>query len=162
MSDDVKLGFWNMALKNPDQVAIVDPGGEAISFKDLAIMTNQVVHGLRSLGLESGDCIALLSMNQIPMVSMTLGCHAGRPVRNARQLAPDGSRSFLCRGGLRGEGLFCLAPFSRQCGRGGQEAELSARARASEQGTCPVFARLVSSSGGKRRRRRRIAKLVRS
>jgi long-chain acyl-CoA synthetase len=68
-----ELGFWKMAEKNPDQIAIVDADHNTITFKDLAIATNQVVHGLRSLGLKRGDTIALLSNNSIPMLQTTLG-----------------------------------------------------------------------------------------
>jgi long-chain acyl-CoA synthetase len=68
-----ELGFWEMAEKHPDQIAIVDADHNTITFKELAIATNQVVHGLRSLGLQRGDTIALLSNNSIPMLQTTLG-----------------------------------------------------------------------------------------
>ena len=68
-----ELGFWNMARKNPDQTAVVDADHSTIRFEDLTAATNQVVHGLRGLGLRRGDTIALLSNNSIPMLATTLG-----------------------------------------------------------------------------------------
>jgi long-chain acyl-CoA synthetase len=68
-----ELGFWKMAKKNPDQIAIVDADHTTITFRDLATVTHQVVHGLRNLGLERGDTISLLSSNTIPMLAVTLG-----------------------------------------------------------------------------------------
>lgn len=70
---ETKLGFWQLAQKNPDQTAIVDPEGNTISYKDLAIASNLVVHGLRQLGLQTGDTIAFLAINEIRLLAVTLG-----------------------------------------------------------------------------------------
>ncbi len=66
------LGFWNMAAKHPDRVAIVDPEGNPITFGELASATCRVVHGLRGIGIRSGDAIALLARNEIPTIAVTL------------------------------------------------------------------------------------------
>lgn len=73
MSESTALGFWNMARKNPDQTAVVDPDGAAISFRDLAASSHRISHGLRALGLGTGDTIALLARNEIGMLQATLG-----------------------------------------------------------------------------------------
>ncbi len=67
-----KLGFWNMAKKNPGRIAIADADHKSITFQELAALTHQIVHGLRGLGLQRGDTIAILSHNCIPMLATTL------------------------------------------------------------------------------------------
>jgi len=57
------LGFWQIAQERPDHLALVDPDETEISAGDLLASCNQIVHGLRSLGLEPGDAIAMLLPN---------------------------------------------------------------------------------------------------
>jgi long-chain acyl-CoA synthetase len=49
------LGFWRLAQQNPDWIAAVDPDGTEHAAGDLLARSNQVVHGLRALGMETGD-----------------------------------------------------------------------------------------------------------
>jgi long-chain acyl-CoA synthetase len=49
------LGFWRLAQADPDRIAAVDPDGTEHTAGDLLARANQVVHGLRALGLEPGD-----------------------------------------------------------------------------------------------------------
>ena len=72
MSATEKLGFWNLAATHPQQTAVVDPEGKTVTFAELAALSNQVVHGLRRLGLQRGDTIALLARNEIPTLAVTL------------------------------------------------------------------------------------------
>ena len=52
------LGFWNFARRDPDRVALVDPDGRERTRGELLTAANQIVHGLRALGLKTGDCLA--------------------------------------------------------------------------------------------------------
>jgi long-chain acyl-CoA synthetase len=52
------LGFWQRALGDPGWVAAIDPDGTEHSAGDLLARVNQLVHGLRELGLQPGDGIA--------------------------------------------------------------------------------------------------------
>ncbi len=63
-------GFWRLAQKDPDAVALVLPDGIAVSRGDLLSRANQIVHGLRSLGLGVGDSLAVVLPNGLPMVEL--------------------------------------------------------------------------------------------
>jgi long-chain acyl-CoA synthetase len=58
-----QLGFWAIAAADPDRLALVDPDGTEVSGGELLATTNQLVHGLRDLGLEPGDAVAMLLPN---------------------------------------------------------------------------------------------------
>ncbi|WP_157250357.1 acyl-CoA synthetase [Nonomuraea typhae] len=49
------LGFWRLAQADPDWIAAVDPDGTEHRAGDLLARSNQLVHGLRELGLKPGD-----------------------------------------------------------------------------------------------------------
>jgi long-chain acyl-CoA synthetase len=58
-----ELGFWAIAAANPDHLALVDPHGTEVSAGELLATSNQLVHGLRELGLVAGDAVAMLLPN---------------------------------------------------------------------------------------------------
>jgi long-chain acyl-CoA synthetase len=60
-----QLGFWQHAAVHPSHLAVVDPAGRETSAGDLLAAANQVVHGLRALGLGRGDCVAVLLPNGV-------------------------------------------------------------------------------------------------
>ncbi|MEL7208611.1 MAG: AMP-binding protein [Actinomycetota bacterium] len=68
------LGFWNIGREDPDRVAVALPDGERVTFGELLGRNNQVVHGLRELGLEVGDTIATVLPNGLPMIELYLAC----------------------------------------------------------------------------------------
>ena len=51
------LGFWNFALHAPGSLGLVDPDGREWSRGELFGACNQVVHGLRALGLEPNTIV---------------------------------------------------------------------------------------------------------
>ncbi|WP_068921515.1 acyl-CoA synthetase [Planobispora rosea] len=57
------LGFWRLAQADPDWIAAVDPDGTEHRAGDLLARANRLVHGLRGLGLQSGDGICGLVPN---------------------------------------------------------------------------------------------------
>ena len=57
------LGFWKLAQASPDRLALIDPQERQWSRGELFAEANRVAHGLRSLGLEQGDCVALVMEN---------------------------------------------------------------------------------------------------
>jgi len=69
MSD---LGFWNFAKANPDAVALVDPEGVTMTRGALLARCNRLVHGLRALGLQPGDCVATVLGNETAMIELYL------------------------------------------------------------------------------------------
>ena len=57
------LGFWNFAQQDADKLALVDPRGREWSRGELFADANRVAHGLRALGLERGDAVAVVLEN---------------------------------------------------------------------------------------------------
>jgi long-chain acyl-CoA synthetase len=66
------LGFWNFAQRDPSRLALVDPDGREWTRGELLARCNQLVHGLRALGLRKGDCIATVLPNGAPMIELYL------------------------------------------------------------------------------------------
>lgn len=60
-----ELGFWTHAQANPSRLAVVDPGGRETTAGELLASANQIVHGLRALGLRKGDCVAIALPNSL-------------------------------------------------------------------------------------------------
>jgi len=65
-----ELGFWRLATADPDAVAMYLPDGRAVTRGELHARANQLVHGLRALGLEPGDSVAVVQPNDLPMVEL--------------------------------------------------------------------------------------------
>ncbi|MHB8219561.1 MAG: acyl-CoA synthetase [Acidimicrobiales bacterium] len=68
------LGFWALAQEDPDHLALVTPEGAELSAGTLLGRANQVVHGLRGLGLETGDVVATVLPNCTEAVELYLAC----------------------------------------------------------------------------------------
>ncbi len=66
------LGFWALAHEDPDHLALVAPDGVEYRAGELLDRTNQVVHALRRLGLETGDVVATLLPNGVEMFELYL------------------------------------------------------------------------------------------
>jgi long-chain acyl-CoA synthetase len=66
------LGFWSIAEREPDRVAIVDPDHNQITFGELYRDANRLVHALRRVGLTTGDTVAVVVPNSIEAVALTL------------------------------------------------------------------------------------------
>jgi len=66
------LGFWSIARARPDHLALVDPDGREIPAGELLARTNQLVHGLRAIGLQQGDAIAMLLPNTAEVFELYL------------------------------------------------------------------------------------------
>src|SRR3954469_9951688 len=68
-----ELGFFRQAAADPERIVLVGPEGDKVEAGVLAARANQVSHGLRALGLEKGDAIALVIPNGIEMIELVLG-----------------------------------------------------------------------------------------
>ena len=67
------LGFWRLADNDRDRLALVGPDGTEIKAGELLDRANQIAHGLRDLGLERGDTVALLLPNGVELIETYLG-----------------------------------------------------------------------------------------
>jgi long-chain acyl-CoA synthetase len=68
------LGFWALAQEDPDHLALVAPDGSTLSAGELLGRANQLVHGLRGLGLERGDVVATVLPNCPESIELYLAC----------------------------------------------------------------------------------------
>jgi long-chain acyl-CoA synthetase len=65
-------GFWKLAAADPDRVALIEASGARRTAGDLLAAANQLVHGLRALGLKPGDTVATVLENERAMVEVAL------------------------------------------------------------------------------------------
>jgi long-chain acyl-CoA synthetase len=64
--------FWRRAEQNPDWIAAIDPDGTEHTAGALLARVNQLIYGLRSLGLRPGDGIAAVAPNGIAALELYL------------------------------------------------------------------------------------------
>lgn len=64
--------FWKLASEDPSHVAVIEPSGRAVTAGELLAASNQVVHGLRALGVKAGDTIAAMLTNEVAMLEVYL------------------------------------------------------------------------------------------
>ena len=64
-------GFATLALRAPDQVGLVDERGE-LTFGEIERRSNALARGLRDLGVEEGDSVAVLCRNHRGFVEATI------------------------------------------------------------------------------------------
>lgn len=65
-------GFWVHAHSDPSYLAVVDPDGTEHSAGEVVARSNQLVGGLRELGLEPGDAIASVVPNGVVPIELLL------------------------------------------------------------------------------------------
>ncbi|HXY91625.1 MAG TPA: AMP-binding protein, partial [Acidimicrobiia bacterium] len=69
---DAPQGFWKIAEARPDHLALVDPDEGSVRAGELLASCNQLVHGLRAMGLVPGDAIAMLLPNRVEVFELYL------------------------------------------------------------------------------------------
>ena len=107
-----EFGFWNLAQAAPDATALIDPDENRYSRGDLLKEANQLANGLRALGLQTGDTVALMMPNCKEFIVSYLACtsvgfymvpinwHLAGP-EVAYILADSEAKAFLSRGNRR-------------------------------------------------------------
>lgn len=63
------LGLWNIAEAEPERIAMVDPAGREVTYRELSTLANRYATGLRALGLTSGDVLVTMLHNCVEMVA---------------------------------------------------------------------------------------------
>jgi long-chain acyl-CoA synthetase len=66
------FGFWNLAQRDPGQLALVTPDERRLTAGELLARANRLVHGLRALGLRTGDVVATVLPNSSEMLETYL------------------------------------------------------------------------------------------
>ncbi len=67
-----ELGFWKIATGDPNHLALVDPNDRDMTAGELLAASNRLVHGLRRLGLQRGDVVAVVLPNGAPIIELYL------------------------------------------------------------------------------------------
>ncbi|MBI2709245.1 MAG: acyl-CoA synthetase [Actinobacteria bacterium] len=65
-----EIGFWNIAEQRPSDLALIDPDGRHVTYGELGAEANRLVHGLRALGLGTGDVVATVLPNGVEMYAL--------------------------------------------------------------------------------------------
>ncbi len=71
------IGLWGIAAEDPARAAVVEAGGTVLTFGELAGRANQVLHGLRALGLGHGDVVAAVLPNEVAMLELQMASQQG-------------------------------------------------------------------------------------
>lgn len=66
------LGFWKIAEKDPNRLAYIDPEGTSYTYGEILKSCNRLVHGLREMGLEKGDTVAVLLENEKAFIEVLM------------------------------------------------------------------------------------------
>ena len=123
------LGFWQLAQRDPEHVAVIDVDGVETRAGALLAAANQLVHGLRALGLKKGDTVATLLDNGLPMLEVYMAAtQAGfyiTPI-NIHSAAPEVSYILS---DSEAKAFICSSRFGEVCQKAAAEAKFSAEAR---------------------------------
>ena len=77
MGEQVPRGFWVAAREEPERVALVDADGRAWTAGQLLAGANQLVHALRSRGVQPFDPVATLTRNSAELFQVLLAVFQG-------------------------------------------------------------------------------------
>jgi len=66
------LGFWAIAETAPTRLALIDANGSTWTYSELEKRSNQLANGLRALGLERGDGVAIVLPNESEFIEIYL------------------------------------------------------------------------------------------
>ena len=73
MSDEQTFGIWNIAREQPDRDCLVEPDHTAHTASEVTARAHRVANGLRAMGLERGDKVAVLLPNGVEYFDVLLG-----------------------------------------------------------------------------------------
>ncbi|TML07275.1 MAG: acyl-CoA synthetase [Actinobacteria bacterium] len=77
MANTDAMGFWKIAEADPGHIAVIDPEHRVMTYGDLYALSNQLVHGLRALGLKRGDQVTTVLPNSFEQVAFALAAFQG-------------------------------------------------------------------------------------
>ena len=77
MANTDAMGFWKIAEADPGHIAVIDPEHRVMTYGDLYALSNQIVHGLRALGLKRGDQVTTVLPNSFEQVAFALAAFQG-------------------------------------------------------------------------------------
>ena len=142
-----EYGFWNLAQRYPDHVALIEPDGRTIRAGELLAQANRLVHGLRALGLQPGDCIATCLPNGAAMIETYLAAaQAGWYLTPINHHLTAGEVAYIV-GDCEAKAFIGDEHFAATCRGAADQAGLPASACYSV-GQVPGFRTLAALAGG--------------
>lgn len=63
MAPTPRLGLWNIAADTADRIAVVDPSGREVRYRELAEQADRIARGLQAKGLRPGDVLVSMVPN---------------------------------------------------------------------------------------------------
>ncbi len=133
------LNFWERAAANPGHVAVVEPDEHEVTAGDLLASVNQMTHGLRQLGLRTGDAIAAVLPNSLQAYEIFLAMQqAGwylTPI-NFHNVGPE--IAYILQD-CEARAFFAHARFAEACQEAAEEAQIPGTARFAIGGSIPGF-----------------------
>jgi long-chain acyl-CoA synthetase len=142
-----EYGFWNLAQRDPDHLALVEPGGRALRAGELLGEANRIVHGLRALGLKQGDCIATCLPNGAEMVAAYLAAaQAGWYLTPINHHLTAGEIAYIL-GDCEAKAFIGAERFAAPCSSAAEQAGLPAAGRFAV-GAVPGFRPLSALTAG--------------
>jgi long-chain acyl-CoA synthetase len=67
------IGLWHIAAEQPDLVAVVDPDGREVTYRELAAAADRYGRGFQAMGLRPGDAIVVMLPNGADLTSVYFG-----------------------------------------------------------------------------------------
>jgi long-chain acyl-CoA synthetase len=68
-----EIGLWHIAAAQPDLLAVVDPDGRELTYRELADAADRYGRGFQAMGLQPGDAIVVLLPNGVDLTSVYFG-----------------------------------------------------------------------------------------
>ncbi|HET6316182.1 MAG TPA: AMP-binding protein, partial [Chloroflexota bacterium] len=131
--------FWERAAQRPQHTAVVEADGNEVTAGELLASTNQLVHGLRALGLQPGDAIAAVLPNSRQAYEIYLAMQqAGwylTPI-NFHLVGPE--IAYILQD-CEAKAFFANAQFASACAAAADEANIPAATRFSIGGAIDGF-----------------------
>jgi long-chain acyl-CoA synthetase len=124
-----RLGFWHHAQQHPSQIAVVDVDGRETTAGELLASANRAVHGLRHLGLQPGDCVAVVLANGREVFELYMAAaQAGWYLTPINWHLTASEIAYILRdSGARA--LVCSERFAEPCKEAARRAEVPEMAR---------------------------------
>jgi long-chain acyl-CoA synthetase len=124
-----QIGFWSFAEQHPTRVAVVEPDGTEITAGDLLASAHQIVHGLRALGFERGDCIAIALPNQAVVYEVFMAAaQAGWYVTPVNWHLTAAEMAYIFRD-CGAKAIVCSSRFAAACTQAADAIEFPAERR---------------------------------
>src|SRR5689334_4825524 len=140
--------FWKLAEEDPSRVAVIEADGREITAGELLRASNQIVHGLRALGLGPGDTIAVMLTNEVAMLELYMAAvQAGWYMTPINSHLTSSEVAYIV-GDCDAKALFCNPRTAEACVQAAKSLNFPERARFASGGSVAGFRPLGELKAG--------------